>query len=74
MKVTTVIVAYNAEHIIGETLESVLAENCADHEMAVVNDGSTDCTAECRDRLLLPQNIKRFRDLTSMLQRQGPDR
>ena len=44
MKVTTVIAAYNAERTIAETLESALTQNCADHEIVVVNDGSTDST------------------------------
>jgi glycosyltransferase involved in cell wall biosynthesis len=45
VKVSTVIAAYNAERTIAETLESALAQNCADHEVLVVNDGSTDSTA-----------------------------
>jgi glycosyltransferase involved in cell wall biosynthesis len=45
VKVSTVIAAYNAERTIAETLESALAQNCADHEIVVVNDGSTDSTA-----------------------------
>jgi glycosyltransferase involved in cell wall biosynthesis len=44
-KVSTVIAAYNAECTISETLESALAQECEDHEILVVNDGSTDSTA-----------------------------
>jgi glycosyltransferase involved in cell wall biosynthesis len=45
VKVSTVIAAYNAERTISDTVESALAQTCADHEIVVVNDGSTDSTA-----------------------------
>src|SRR5258708_13322743 len=44
MKVSTVIAAYNAEHTIEQTVDSALAQRCSDHEIVVVNDGSTDTT------------------------------
>ena len=43
--VSVVIPAYNAERWIGETLESVLAQEAPDLEVLVVDDGSTDDTA-----------------------------
>jgi glycosyltransferase involved in cell wall biosynthesis len=43
--VSTVIPAYNAERTIAQTLESVLAQDWPNHEVVVVNDGSTDRTA-----------------------------
>lgn len=44
VKVSTVIAAYNAQRTIFDTLESALAQKCPDHEIIVVNDGSTDST------------------------------
>jgi glycosyltransferase involved in cell wall biosynthesis len=48
--VTVVIPAYNAEGTIGETLESVRAQSHAHLEIIVVDDGSTDGTAEVVER------------------------
>ena len=44
-KVSTVIAAYNAERTIADTIESALAQDYVNHEIVVVNDGSTDGTA-----------------------------
>jgi hypothetical protein len=38
--------AYNAERFIGQAIESVLAQSYPNWELFVVNDGSTDSTAE----------------------------
>jgi len=46
VRVSVVIAAYNSERFIAQTLESVLAEIGASDEVIVVNDGSTDRTAE----------------------------
>lgn len=46
MKVSTIIPAFNAEKTIAETVNSALAQECHDHEIIVVNDGSTDATSE----------------------------
>src|SRR5690348_3530250 len=45
-KISVVIIAYNAGKTIGETLESIRAQTRPVHEIIVVNDGSTDNTAE----------------------------
>lgn len=45
-KASVVISAYNAEKFIAETLESVMSQSFTDFECIVVDDGSTDKTAD----------------------------
>lgn len=53
--VSTIIPAYNAERTIARAVESALSQDWDNHEVVVVNDGSTDCTgdilAEYGDRI-----------------------
>lgn len=42
MKVSVVIPVYNARDVIGETIETVLAQTWKDREIVVVDDGSSD--------------------------------
>lgn len=42
MKVSVVIPVYNARDVIGETIETVLAQTWTDREIVVVDDGSSD--------------------------------
>lgn len=46
MKISVVIPAYNAEAFIGDTIRSALAQTLVPLEIIVVDDGSTDHTAE----------------------------
>lgn len=49
-KVSIIIPAYNCEDFILETIESILSQTYKDYEIIVVNDGSTDRTAEILQR------------------------
>ena len=44
--VSVVVPAWNAEKTLGETLQSVAGQTCRDIEILIVDDGSTDRTAE----------------------------
>jgi glycosyltransferase involved in cell wall biosynthesis len=44
-KVSTIIPVYNGEGTIAQAIDSALIQDCKDHEIVVVNDGSTDSTA-----------------------------
>src|SRR3546814_65596 len=43
---SVVIPTYNRKKFIGTTLKSILAQQCTDYEIIVVDDGSTDGTRE----------------------------
>ncbi len=45
-RVSIIMPAYNAAAYIGEAVRSVIAQTCPDWELIIVNDGSTDATAE----------------------------
>lgn len=45
-QITVLLPAYNAEHTIAATIESVLAQTFKDFELLIINDGSTDGTAD----------------------------
>lgn len=44
--ITALVTAYNAERHIGETIEAILSQTHPPHELVVVDDGSTDGTAD----------------------------
>jgi glycosyltransferase involved in cell wall biosynthesis len=52
MEMSVIIPAYNREHLIGETLHSLLMQTRPAEEIIVVDDGSTDDTAEVAEKTL----------------------
>ena len=46
MNVSIIMPAYNAGQTIGDAIQSVLAQTCPAWELIIVNDGSSDNTAE----------------------------
>jgi len=52
IKVSVVIPAYNAEDTLRATLESVLRQTIAPHEILVMDDGSTDHTRTLLDSMV----------------------
>ena len=44
--ISVVIPSYNAENVIGRTIESVLSQSYANWELLVIDDGSTDSTRD----------------------------
>ncbi|HTY54949.1 MAG TPA: glycosyltransferase [Candidatus Binataceae bacterium] len=57
--VTVVVPTYNRVHYLDQAIASVLSQNCGDFELIVVDDGSTDSTAD----LLRTINDRRLRVL-----------
>ena len=61
--VSIIIPTYNREHLIGETLDSVLAQTYEKWECLVVDDGSTDQTRKeiinIKDERFLLVELKR---------------
>lgn len=55
VQVSVMMPAYNAEAYIGDAIESVLAQEFADWELIIVNDGSTDQTASVVRRYADPR-------------------
>jgi glycosyltransferase involved in cell wall biosynthesis len=49
-RVSILLTSYNREHLIAESIESVLAQTFTDFELLIVDDGSTDRTAEIAQR------------------------
>jgi glycosyltransferase involved in cell wall biosynthesis len=49
-KLSVVMIAYNAEKYIDSSIESVLSQSISNFELIIVNDGSTDATANIIDK------------------------
>ncbi len=50
MKISVIVPAYNCESLISETLDCLLKQSLKDIQIIIINDGSTDGTAEVIDR------------------------
>ena len=70
-KISVVMTAYNAENHIGQAIESILNQTFANFEFIIINDGSTDSTAEMISSFVDSRiqfiNNKRNQGLTAML-------
>jgi len=65
-EVSVIIPAYNREDFIADSINSVLAQTFSDYEIIIINDGSTDRTAD------IVKSIKNPRIKLLSTQRQGP--
>ncbi|MGO9316177.1 MAG: glycosyltransferase family 2 protein [Terracidiphilus sp.] len=59
MKISVIIPAYNAERYIARAIESCFNQTYAPHEIIVVDDGSTDGTAEIAESFPSPVRVIR---------------
>jgi glycosyltransferase involved in cell wall biosynthesis len=50
MRVSTIIPVHNGERTIAQAIDSALSQDYEGHEVIIVNDGSTDCTAAILNR------------------------
>lgn len=60
MKVSVIIPAYNAEQYVAKAIESCLIQTDVPHEIIVVDDGSTDGTAEIAESFPSPVRVIRL--------------
>ena len=51
-QVSVIIPVFNAEKYVAETIESVLSQKLSDFELLLINDGSTDGSADALEELL----------------------
>ena len=58
MHVTVLVTAYNRESLVGEALDSIIAQDYHDWDALVVDDGSTDDTAEVARSRMVDGRIK----------------
>ena len=68
MKISVIIPAYNCERFLAETLDCLLNQTLKDIQIVIVNDGSTDGTAEVIERYAKEYPFiltEYFRSLTS---------
>ncbi len=54
MKITVMMVAYNAENYIEQCINSILSQTCQDFELLIIDDGSTDSTCEIISKISNP--------------------
>ncbi len=59
-KVSVIIPAYNEEHYIINCLEAIAKQDYTDYEVLIVNNASTDSTAEVIEQFITSNNLKNF--------------
>ena len=74
-KLTVLTPVHNGERFLERTIESILAQDFADFEFVIVDDGSTDATAEilkhwaARDSRIVTERVTRHTGLAAALNR-----
>ena len=58
--ISIIIPTYNRAHIIGETLDSIIAQTYTNWECIVVDDGSSDNTAEVMAKYIVKDSRFRY--------------
>ena len=61
--ISIIIPAYNCASTIERTVQSVLKQKCSDYEIVIINDGSTDNTAEICKKLESENNKIKLKNM-----------
>lgn len=61
--VSVIVIAFQAEHLLAEAIDGVLAQSCADCEILIADDGSTDGTRNIAEAYAVtyPERVRLLR-------------
>ena len=60
LKLSIVITAYNVERYVAKCISSLLCQDCKDYELLIVDDGSTDSSADVINKMISESGIIRM--------------